>query len=450
MRDRFAKVVVVLLMAIGIAWCVGLATVRLNLPDLTGSVFAVEIVDCKIADEEQCYWSTETAEALLGPPPDKIRDGEYDYVPVGKDGFVVARMGSLFADGDDTDLRVYAAPHQGYGLYNVSISVDAESWIEVAHRVKSDNTNTWYRSIDFAGVEGQFEYVRIDAAAGGGCTPYILAIEAVHPCEAPPPAQAPTARFAYSPSEATVGDPVTFDARSSTDADGDIRSHVWSFGDGASGTGQTVTHTFASSGTFTVRLEVTDTDGLSSSTTHQVHVTEAQSPPTADFFYHAAGASVEDAPGPFLPGELILFDASSSTDPDGRILEYAWDWDGDSQFEELSHQPTAEHAFDTPGMYPVTLRVIDSSGLLGFMTKTIEVAEPEASDQVPVSFLSTPDGADVDIDGYFVGNTPLELMLDLGAVYEVRISLSGYNEWVRMIKVFEGLVINVRLASGGG
>ena len=40
-----------------------------------------------------------------------------------------------------------------------------------------------------------------------------------------------------------------------------INSHVWDFGDGQSGSGAVVQHTYASNGTFTVRLTVTDTAG---------------------------------------------------------------------------------------------------------------------------------------------------------------------------------------------
>lgn len=451
MRSRIMVVVITLFMMTWISWSVCPSSVRLKLPDMIGSVFAVEIVDFKVAESgsgsDQCYWSTETAAALLGPPPEKLRDGDENYVSLGEDGFVVVRMGSPFTIGDGADLRVYACPNQGYGLYSVSISIDASSWIEVADRVRSDNSATWYRSIDFNRVEGQFEYVRIDADAGNACVPYILAIEARHPCAAAPPTQAPTARFTYSPSILTMGTAATFDASPSTDVDGVILSYQWLFGDGFSGAGQAVTHTFSRAGSFNVRLDVTDTDGLTASTSLEVQVVEPQSPPIAAFSYYAANGSTADAQGTLLPGELVSFDASGSSSSSGRILEYAWDWDSDSQFEELSHQPMAEHAFDAPGTYLVTLRVIDDSGLAEFAMETIEVAEPITLNRVPVSFLSTPDGADVEIDGYFVGTTPLELMLDLGAVYEIRISLAGFSEWTRTLKVFEGLAVNVTLAS---
>ena len=47
----------------------------------------------------------------------------------------------------------------------------------------------------------------------------------------------------------------------STDSDGSIEAHVWEFGDGGSSTEPNPTHTYADSGTFRIRLTVTDDDG---------------------------------------------------------------------------------------------------------------------------------------------------------------------------------------------
>ncbi|MGC3995350.1 MAG: PKD domain-containing protein [Propionicimonas sp.] len=64
----------------------------------------------------------------------------------------------------------------------------------------------------------------------------------------------------------------------STDSDGAIQRYAWSFGDGSAYDGvsvPTVTHTYASAGTYTVTLTVTDDRGASSATTRQVSVAPA-------------------------------------------------------------------------------------------------------------------------------------------------------------------------------
>ena len=69
-------------------------------------------------------------------------------------------------------------------------------------------------------------------------------------------ALAPTAVFSSSCSNRTC----TFDASASTD-DGTITGYSWNFGDGSTASGVTASRTFASDGTYTVELRVTDDEG---------------------------------------------------------------------------------------------------------------------------------------------------------------------------------------------
>lgn len=59
----------------------------------------------------------------------------------------------------------------------------------------------------------------------------------------------------------------------STDPDGTIASYAWTFGDGATGSGATPSHTYAAAGTYTVGLTVTDNGGATASTSQSVTVT---------------------------------------------------------------------------------------------------------------------------------------------------------------------------------
>jgi hypothetical protein len=69
---------------------------------------------------------------------------------------------------------------------------------------------------------------------------------------------------------------LTLDGSGSSDPDGSIVSYGWHFGDGTTGYGMQPSHVYASPGTYTVSLTVTDNDGLShtASTTVLVEPTE--------------------------------------------------------------------------------------------------------------------------------------------------------------------------------
>ncbi|WP_019136384.1 PKD domain-containing protein [Cellulomonas massiliensis] len=111
----------------------------------------------------------------------------------------------------------------------------------------------------------------------------------------PPPANLPpTAAFG----SVADGLAVTVDASPSSDGDGSVVSRTWTFGDGASGSGVTATHTYAAGGTYDVTLTVTDDDGASAQTTRQVTV--AAPPPTGvlaqDAFARTVAAGWGTAP----------------------------------------------------------------------------------------------------------------------------------------------------------
>jgi len=85
----------------------------------------------------------------------------------------------------------------------------------------------------------------------------------------------PTAN-AGGPYTAVAGTSVSFNGGNSFDPDGQITSYNWYFGDGSAvGTTATPAHTYASAGTFTVDLTVTDNGGATSSATTIVTVATA-------------------------------------------------------------------------------------------------------------------------------------------------------------------------------
>ncbi len=79
----------------------------------------------------------------------------------------------------------------------------------------------------------------------------------------------PTASFTFSCTNLSC----SFDGSASADPDGAIVNYAWAFGDGTTGSGQTVNKTYGAAGTYTVTLTVTDDDGATGAQSRSVTVT---------------------------------------------------------------------------------------------------------------------------------------------------------------------------------
>ena len=91
----------------------------------------------------------------------------------------------------------------------------------------------------------------------------------------------PTANFDIKQRSPKVNQQVEFDAEESTDTTSDIvnLTYTWAFGDGATGTGKTVNHTYFEAKTYTVTLTVTDDDEESSTTSITLRILPATAKP---------------------------------------------------------------------------------------------------------------------------------------------------------------------------
>jgi PKD repeat protein len=187
---------------------------------------------------------------------------------------------------------------------------------------------------------------------------------------------------------------VNLDGTGSSDADGTIASYAWDFDDGTTGTGATVSHTYDTVGTYEVTLTVTDDDGDTDTDIVLVTVTVPENQlPMAN-----AGADVTE-----MVGVEVSFDGSASSDADGTIASYNWDFGDDT----TGTGATPAHTYSAAGTYTVSLTVIDNDSgsatdtLTATITNTAPSANAGAYQQDFVGVAVTFDGSgSFDADGH--------------------------------------------------
>ncbi len=170
----------------------------------------------------------------------------------------------------------------------------------------------------------------------------------------------PTAVIAAAPTTGRAPLRVQFDASGSFD-DGTIAKYSWEFETTSTeewATGVRVEHTFETSGDHTVRLKVTDETGLAG--TAEIAITVENTPPLASCRFSS------DSP---VVGEYVLFDASPSYDPDGRLVDFVWDFgDGTS-----TRGTQVAHTYEEVGVYSVRLTIEDDAGATASLVHSFTV-----------------------------------------------------------------------------
>jgi len=195
----------------------------------------------------------------------------------------------------------------------------------------------------------------------GGTTTATSAVTAWGGEDPPNTNQPPTATFSFGCTSLDC----SFNASGSYDPDGSITSYSWDFGDGqtAQGNFQTVSHSYGSAGSYVVVLTVQDDDGATGSFNSNVSVVgdepPVNNPPVADFTY-----SCNDL--------TCSFNGSPSSDPDGPIASYQWNFgDGGS-----SSGVSRSHTFGSSGTYQVKLTVRDDQDATDSRTRSVQVTAP--------------------------------------------------------------------------
>lgn len=165
---------------------------------------------------------------------------------------------------------------------------------------------------------------------------------------------APTPAFVATPAStaAQIHQPVTFDASTTTDEGArcnDACAYTWNFGDGTSGTGRIVTHTYTSARTYAVTLTVTDAAGASASTIQSFTVANV-APPTV---------SITVTPNPPIEDHPATFLATVTAGTGHNIVRYAWTF-GDGTTGSVG--PSITKTFEREGTFVVNVTVTDDIG----------------------------------------------------------------------------------------
>lgn len=207
--------------------------------------------------------------------------------------------------------------------------------------------------------------------------------------------RAPVPDFQTTPDEGKieVNQSVRFDASKTTDEPIDETKNApcledctydWDFGDGSTGQGRIVTHTFTAARTYTVTLAVTDAAGTSASIAKSVNVKSVDAP------------TVTLAVSPSSPpvGQLSTFTATVKVATGHSISWLDWNFgDGSTQRTTV---PTVVKAYGSAGTYVVTVTVTDDLGQQGSYSLSITVSSGITFPEPPFTFSPTSPVEDTD------------------------------------------------------
>jgi gliding motility-associated-like protein len=170
-----------------------------------------------------------------------------------------------------------------------------------------------------------------------------------------------------------------------------IGSFAWDFGDLTTGTGNPITHTYASSGSYNVKLLITDVNGCKDSLT-QLNLVQSYGP-ISNFTASTNGACLNTP---------ITFNSTSTSDGIHPIIDWTWDYEHPST-PQVYTAPPFQHSYLLTGSYNVKLVVTDSYGCKDslLIPNLINISKPTANftsinvpscPNVPIPFASTSSG----------------------------------------------------------
>lgn len=194
-----------------------------------------------------------------------------------------------------------------------------------------------------------------------------------------------------------------------------ITRYEWDMGDGSiKKTGKVVAHTFTAEGDYAISLVLTDDKGNSREVERVLQVRRTTPAPKIQLTTEPR-AKYDPRTGYTLQGTApyrVTFDATRTTDADGNIASYEWDFDGDGANDEVGQKII--YTYDKGGFYTAKLTVKDNDGnsATEFVTVNVDAAPVTAALQaMPRS-----------------GSVPLRVTFDASASGSPEVPIIAY-EW---------------------
>ncbi len=242
------------------------------------------------------------------------------------------------------------AGHVAFGSYQLMESIAGGGYGSVT-TITVQNTMTYTVQGLSPATLYAFYLTTTDQCSGCGATlPSSSNSNAVSFTTVPPL----TAQASASSSATDVGLSLTFTCVASGGQS--PYTYAWTFGDGSTGNGASVTHAYASPGSKTATCTVTDYIGTQASSPYGVTV------------YPAPSVTVSVNHTSAAPGSVIGFSASAS----GGSGSYSYSWtfgDGTS-----GSGAATSHKYSQPGTYTATVTITDSVGGAASGSKTLSIA----------------------------------------------------------------------------
>lgn len=202
---------------------------------------------------------------------------------------------------------------------------------------------------------GTYNYMLVAHNTAPNCTDTAYVTVTIFPL--------PVAAFTFTPNNQCAGLPVNFTNTSTGTVAG--TTYLWNFGDAATSTAASPSHTYAAGGTYNVTLTVTNFTGCTS--TFNLTVTALAIPLVA--------ISGDDGDGDtqycLLPGDPATTDIVQFSNTTTGAVSYTWNFGDATPLFTTASNATFPHTYTTYGTYIVTMTATGPNGCTATATLTV-------------------------------------------------------------------------------